>query len=174
MLGIDRHRNGDLALRHLELVALGLGVDIADHGVFGNTRSRHVAAHLAQLGRRVTRQQTRQPFLGYDIGLIEGLAHIDIARRDAYLDAIATVLGQGLSLDLFGLRADRRAVNHAEQSSEHARDQTDGDALALVHGRSSHGSAGRMPVPPLSGRSERKAAQSRSWFSMSNQSLTKS
>ena len=164
MLGINRHRNGNLAFRHLELVALGLGVDIANHGVFGNARGRHVAAHLTQLGRRITRQQARQPFLSYDISLVEGLAHIDIARRDAHLNAVAAVFCQSIGLGLLGLRADRRAVDHAERRGKHARDQTDGDALALVHGRSSQGSTGQMPVPPLSGRPGRKAAQSRSWF----------
>ena len=38
------------------------------------------AETLAKYGG--TRQQARQPFLGYDIGLVEGLARIDIARRE--------------------------------------------------------------------------------------------
>ena len=145
MLGIDRHRNGNLAFRHLELAALGLGVDIANHGVFGNARGCHVAAHLTQLGRRITRQQTRQPFLSYDIRLVEGLACIDIARRDAHLNAVAAVFCQRLGLGLLGLRADRRAVDHAERRGKHARDQTDGDALALVHGAPLMAVPGKCP-----------------------------
>ena len=71
-----------------------------------------------QLGRRIARQQARQPFLGYDISLVEGLARIDIARRDAHLNAVPAVFGQGLGLGPIGLRANRRAVSHTKKRSE--------------------------------------------------------